>query len=100
MRHPRARAWPAVVALAAGGLAVAGARTATGRPVISATTLASAGVGAAASGLIVYEWLTPRSWIYGPVFWHARTERARRRAYLRRRTLPPLHHRAHGSPPE
>ena len=74
MRHPRARAWPAVAGLAAGGLAVAGARTATGRPVISATTLASAGVGAAASGLIVYEWLTPRSWIYGPVFWHARTE--------------------------
>ncbi len=74
MRHPRARAWPAVAGLAAGGLAVAGVRTATGRPVISATTLASAGVGAAASGLIVYEWLTPRSWIYGPVFWHARTE--------------------------
>jgi len=74
VRHPRARAWPAVASLAAGGLAVAGARTATGRPVISATTLASAGVGAAASGLIVYEWLTPRSWIYGPVFWHARTE--------------------------
>lgn len=74
MRHPRARVWPAVAGLAAGGLAVAGARTATGRPVRSATTLASAGVGAAASGLIVYEWLTPRSWIYGPVFWHARTE--------------------------
>jgi len=74
VRHPRARAWPAVAGLAAGGLAVAGVRTATGRPVISATTLASAGVGAAASGLIVYEWLTPRSWIYGPVFWHARTE--------------------------
>lgn len=74
MRHPRARVWPAVAGLAAGGLAVAGARTATGRPVRSAPTLASAGVGAAASGLIVYEWLTPRSWIYGPVFWHARTE--------------------------
>jgi len=22
---------------------------------------------------MVYEWLTPRSWLYGPVFWHART---------------------------
>ena len=21
-----------------------------------------------------YEWLTPRSWLYGPVFWHARTQ--------------------------
>jgi peptidoglycan-N-acetylglucosamine deacetylase len=28
----------------------------------------------AASGLIVYEWLTPRSWLYGRVFWHARTQ--------------------------
>jgi peptidoglycan/xylan/chitin deacetylase (PgdA/CDA1 family) len=26
---------------------------------------------------MVYEWLSPRSWLYGPVFWHARTtERA------------------------
>jgi len=23
---------------------------------------------------MVYEWLSPRSWLYGPVFWHARTE--------------------------
>jgi len=22
---------------------------------------------------MVYEWLSPRSWLYGPVFWHART---------------------------
>jgi peptidoglycan/xylan/chitin deacetylase (PgdA/CDA1 family) len=22
----------------------------------------------------VYEWLSPRSWLYGPVFWHARIE--------------------------
>ena len=22
---------------------------------------------------MAYEWLTPRSWLYGPVFWHART---------------------------
>lgn len=27
----------------------------------------------AAGGLMVYEWLSPRSWLYGPVFWHART---------------------------
>jgi peptidoglycan-N-acetylglucosamine deacetylase len=27
----------------------------------------------AAGGLMAYEWLTPRSWLYGPVFWHART---------------------------
>jgi peptidoglycan/xylan/chitin deacetylase (PgdA/CDA1 family) len=26
-----------------------------------------------AGGLMAYEWLTPRSWLYGPVFWHART---------------------------
>jgi peptidoglycan-N-acetylglucosamine deacetylase len=74
VRHPRARVWPAVAGLAAGGVALAGARTALGRPVRSAGTLASAGVGAAAAGLMVYEWLTPRSWLYGPVFWHARTE--------------------------
>lgn len=74
MRHPRARAWQAVAGLAAGGLALAGARTVAGRPVRSAATVASAGVGATASGLMVYEWLTPRSWLYGPVFWHARTE--------------------------
>jgi peptidoglycan-N-acetylglucosamine deacetylase len=74
VRHPRARAWPAVAGLAAGGLALAGARTATGRPMRSAPTLAAAGIGAAASGLMIYEWLTPRSWLYGPVFWHARTD--------------------------
>ena len=22
---------------------------------------------------MIYEWLSPRSWLYGPVFWHART---------------------------
>ena len=74
MRHPRARVWPAVAGLAAGGALLAGARTARGRPVRSAGTLAGAGVGAAATGLMVYEWLTPRSWLYGPVFWHARTD--------------------------
>jgi peptidoglycan-N-acetylglucosamine deacetylase len=74
VRHPRARAWPAAAGLAAGGLTLAGARTALGCPIRSAGTLASTGVGAAAAGLMVYEWLTPRSWLYGPVFWHARTE--------------------------
>jgi peptidoglycan-N-acetylglucosamine deacetylase len=74
VRHPRARAWPAVAGAAAGGTALAGARTAAGRPLRSAPTLAAAGVGLTAGGLIVYEWLSPRSWLYGPVFWHARTE--------------------------
>lgn len=74
MRHPRVKSWQVTAGLAAGGLAFAGARTVAGRPVRSASTLAAAGVGAAASGLMVYEWLTPRSWLYGPVFWHARTD--------------------------
>ena len=74
MRHPRTRAWPVAAGLAAGGAALAGARTAAGKPLISAPTLAAAGVGVAAGGLMVYEWLSPRSWLYGPVFWHARTE--------------------------
>ena len=74
MRHPRARAWPVVAGLAGGGLAFAGARTAAGKPLRSVPTLATAGIGVAAGGLMVYEWLSPRSWLYGPVFWHARTE--------------------------
>lgn len=73
MRHPRVRAWEATAGLAAGGAALAGLRTVAGKPFSSAPTLAAAGVGLAATGLIVYEWLTPRSWLYGPVFWHART---------------------------
>lgn len=75
MRHPRSHAWKAAAALSCGGAAVAGLRTVTGRPARSATTLAATGAAAAAGGLMVYEWLTPRSWLYGPVFWHARTER-------------------------
>ena len=71
MRRPRV--WPAVAGMAVGGVALAGTRTATGRPVRSAPTLAAAGLGMAAGGLMVYEWLSPRSWLYGPVFWHART---------------------------
>ena len=74
MKHPRTHAWKAAAATAAGGLGLAGLRTATGRPVRSAPTLAAAGAGLAAGGLMAYEWLTPRSWLYGPVFWHARTD--------------------------
>jgi peptidoglycan/xylan/chitin deacetylase (PgdA/CDA1 family) len=74
MRHPRTRVWPVAAGLAAGGATLAGARTAAGKPLLSAPTLAAAGVGVAAGGLMVYEWLSPRSWLYGPVFWHARTE--------------------------
>ncbi|HEX2108268.1 MAG TPA: polysaccharide deacetylase family protein [Rubrobacteraceae bacterium] len=74
MRHPRKHLWPAVVGTAVGGIALAGARTAAGRPLHSAPTLTAAGIGLTASGLMAYEWLSPRSWLYGPVFWHARTK--------------------------
>ena len=60
--------------MAAGGLAVGGLRTATGKPLLSAPTLAATGLGLGACGLLAYEWFTPRSWLYGPVFWRARTE--------------------------
>lgn len=73
MRHPRARAWEAVAGVAVGGATLAGLRTASGKPLRSAATAAAAGAGLAAGGLLVYEWLSPRSWLYGPVFWHART---------------------------
>ena len=71
MRHPRAYAWKAVATAAVGGAVLAGLRTATGRPVRSAPTLAAAAAGTAAGGLMAYEWLSPRSWLYGRVFWHA-----------------------------
>ena len=74
MRHPRAHLWPAVAGTAAGGVVLAATRTSAGRPLRSAPTLTAAGIGLAASGLMVYEWLSPRSWLYGPVFWHARTK--------------------------
>jgi peptidoglycan/xylan/chitin deacetylase (PgdA/CDA1 family) len=73
VRQPRARAWPAVAGLALGGAALAGARTVAGKPPRSTLTAASAGIALAAGGLMMYEWLSPRSWLYGPVFWHART---------------------------
>src|SRR5918994_4019756 len=73
MRHPRVHAWKAAAGIAAAGAALAGLRTAGGRPLRSPPTLAAAGAGLAAGGLMVYEWLTPRSWLYGPVFWHAQT---------------------------
>lgn len=59
--------------MALGGAAVAGARTAAGRPLNSAPTITAAGLGLAAGGLMVYQWFSPRSWLYGPVFWHACT---------------------------
>ncbi|MDQ3863620.1 MAG: polysaccharide deacetylase family protein [Actinomycetota bacterium] len=71
MKHPHA--WQVAAATAVCGAGLAGLRIAAGRPVRSAPTLAAAGAGMAAGGLIAYEWLTPRSWLYGPVFWHART---------------------------
>jgi peptidoglycan-N-acetylglucosamine deacetylase len=71
VRHPHA--WTVVAATAVCGAALAGLRTATGRPVRSVPTLAAAGAGMAAGGFMAYEWLTPRSWLYGPVFWRART---------------------------
>ena len=73
MRHPRAHAWKTVATTAVGGAALAGLRTAAGRPVRSAPTVVVAGAGMAAGGLMAHEWLSPRSWLYGPVFWHART---------------------------
>lgn len=70
MTHP----WQAVAGLATGGTALATARTIAGYPPRSAPTLAAAGVGLAAGGLMVHQWLSARSWLYGPVFWHARTQ--------------------------
>ena len=70
MRHPRIHAWQVAAGIVAGGAALAGIRTAAGRPVLSAPTLAAAGAGTVAGGIMIYEWLTPRSWLYGPVFWH------------------------------
>jgi peptidoglycan/xylan/chitin deacetylase (PgdA/CDA1 family) len=54
-------------------MTLAATRTAAGRPLLSAPTLAAAGLGLTAGGLMAYEWLSPRSWLYGEVFWHART---------------------------
>jgi peptidoglycan/xylan/chitin deacetylase (PgdA/CDA1 family) len=73
VRHPRALAWKVAAGLAAGGAALAATRTAAGRPWRSPATLTAAGIGLAAGGLMVYEWFTPRSWLYGPIFWHAHT---------------------------
>ncbi len=72
MRHPRARVWETVAATVVGGAALAGLRTVRGKPLRSTATTAAGGAGLAA-GLLIYEWLPPRSWLYDPVFWHART---------------------------
>ncbi|HET7271013.1 MAG TPA: polysaccharide deacetylase family protein [Rubrobacter sp.] len=69
------RAWHAVAGLAACGTAFTGVRTVAGRPISSAQSLSAAGIGLGAAGLMVHQWLSPRSRLYGPVFWHARTPR-------------------------
>lgn len=69
------RAWHAVTGLATAGTVVAGARTVAGKPISSAPTLSAAGIGLGAAGVLVHQWLSPRSRLYGPVFWHARTTR-------------------------
>jgi peptidoglycan-N-acetylglucosamine deacetylase len=69
------RAWHAAAGLAVCGTAVTGVRTVAGRSLSSAPTLSAAGIGLGAAGLIVHQWLSPRSRLYGPVFWHARTTR-------------------------
>jgi peptidoglycan-N-acetylglucosamine deacetylase len=73
VRHPHARGGQAVAGGAVGGLSLAAARTAAGRPVGSASTLAAGAVGLGASGLLIHQWLSPRSWLYGRVFWRAET---------------------------
>ena len=66
MSHPRTHAWrPPRVS------PPARADRAPDRRRSSGTLCANL---AAAGGLVVYEWLTPRSWLYGPVFWHARIQ--------------------------
>lgn len=73
MRHPRTAAWRTVAGTALGGLSLAAARTAAGEPLRSAPTLAAGAVGLGAGGLVVHQWLSARSWLYGRVFWRART---------------------------
>ncbi len=73
MKQPRTRGWQAVAGGALGGLSLAAARTAAGKPVGSAPTLAAGAVGLGASGLLVHQWFSARSWLYGRVFWRART---------------------------
>ncbi len=73
MRHPRALAWRTVAGVAVAGSTLAALRSARGIPVRSTPTLLSAGAAAGAAGLMVHQWLSARSWLYGRVFWHART---------------------------
>ena len=54
---------------------MAGFRTAAGRPISSTGTLSTVGIGLGAAGVMVHQLISPRSRLYGPVFWHARTER-------------------------
>lgn len=73
MSPPRTRAWQAAAGGALGGLSLAAARTFAGKPVGSAPTLTAGAVGLGTSGLMVHQWLSARSWLYGEVFWRART---------------------------
>lgn len=63
--------------MAAGSVALAAARNAARRTLRSVPTLAAAGVGIAATGLMVYEWLRSHTARSEGIFWHAlTTERA------------------------
>lgn len=73
MRHPHPVVWQAVAGAALGGLSLAAVRTAAGKPLGSRPNLTAGAVGLGASGLMVHQWLSARSWLYGSVFWHART---------------------------
>jgi hypothetical protein len=68
VRHPRTHAWQAAAGIVAGGAALAGIRTAAGRPVLSAPTLAAAGAGTVAGGIMVYEWLIRNPVVYFEVW--------------------------------
>jgi peptidoglycan/xylan/chitin deacetylase (PgdA/CDA1 family) len=69
------RAWHAVAGLAASGTVVAGVRTVARRPLSSAATLSAVGIGLGAAGVMTHQLISPRSRLYGPVFWHAKTTR-------------------------
>lgn len=69
------RTWHAVAGLAASGTVVAGVRTVARRPLSSAASLSAAGIGLGAAGVMAHQLASPRSRLYGSVFWHARTTR-------------------------
>src|SRR3954452_3897032 len=73
MRYPQSREWEAAVGLDAGTAPPAAAHTAARRPLRSVPTLAAAGVGLAASGLVTYWWLRNHTARSEGIFWHAHT---------------------------